>query len=315
MVLIFSQDFEETTIGVINWLNYYKASFIRVNGADWNPYKTDISFSIDADQHMGDPLMNQVNVVWYRRWGYEEEKKCYTIDDDVHLYYKIKEDLYNEYLTLRGYFFEYFKDKKWINHPDETFGLNKLKILQQASALGLCIPESFVTNSKSKLLTFFENTCKEQMIGKAIGDFDVYTINNELCAMFTHQFTRTEIEDLPDKFFPCMFQSAIPKEYEIRSFYLDGKFYSMAIFSQLDSQTSVDFRHYNMEKPNRNVPYQLSKETENKLKKLFKLLGYASGSADIIRGKDGKDYFLEINPVGQFGMVSHPCRYYLTQVS
>jgi|GEM_PF-2184302 hypothetical protein len=37
--------------------------------------------------------------------------------------------------------------------------------------------------------------------------------------------------------------------YEIRSFVLENKIYSMAIFSQLDSQTATDFRQYNETKP------------------------------------------------------------------
>lgn len=34
-----------------------------------------------------------------------------------------------------------------------------------------------------------------------------------------------------------------------------------------------------------------------------------NGSIDIIRGVDNNYYFLEVNPVGQFGMVSNPCNY------
>ena len=34
-----------------------------------------------------------------------------------------------------------------------------------------------------------------------------------------------------------------------------------------------------------------------------------NGSIDIIKGIDNEYYFLEVNPVGQFGMVSKPCNY------
>ncbi len=36
-------------------------------------------------------------------------------------------------------------------------------------------------------------------------------------------------------------------------------------------------------------------------------IGLNCGSIDMIRGTDGKYYFLEVNPNGQFGMVSSPC--------
>ena len=46
-----------------------------------------------------------------------------------------------------------------------------------------------------------------------------------------------------------------------------------------------------------------------KLLKLMKKLGLNFGSIDMIKAKNGEYYFLEVNPVGQFGMVSHPCNF------
>ena len=67
------------------------------------------------------------------------------------------------------------------------------------------------------------------------------------------------VDELPKyiigSFAPSLFQSKIEKKYEIRSFYLKGKFYSMAIFSQNDTQTEIDFRRYNDFVPNRTIPY------------------------------------------------------------
>jgi len=85
----------------------------------------------------------------------------------------------------------------------------------------------------------------------------------------------------------------------------------MAIFSQNDEQTKTDFRVYNYDKPNRCVPFKLPVEIENKLNKLMKILDFESGSIDIIYGTDNNFYFLEINPIGQIGMVSYPCNYML----
>ena len=35
------------------------------------------------------------------------------------------------------------------------------------------------------------------------------------------------------------------------------------------------------------------------------------GSLDLVLDNNGIYYYLEVNPVGQFGMVSFPCNYYL----
>lgn len=40
-------------------------------------------------------------------------------------------------------------------------------------------------------------------------------------------------------------------------------------------------------------------------------LNLNTGSIDLIVDTQDNYYFLEINPVGQFGMVSQPCNYYL----
>lgn len=83
----------------------------------------------------------------------------------------------------------------------------------------------------------------------------------------------------------------IDKKYEIRTFYLKGKFYSMAIFSQNDSKTVVDFRNYNIEKPNRTVPYNLPKSITHKISQLMRNLEMNCGSIDLIYGKDDEFYF------------------------
>ena len=36
-----------------------------------------------------------------------------------------------------------------------------------------------------------------------------------------------------------------------------------------------------------------------------------TGSLDLLVTPDGREVFLEVNPVGQLGMVSHPCNYQL----
>jgi glutathione synthase/RimK-type ligase-like ATP-grasp enzyme len=103
----------------------------------------------------------------------------------------------------------------------------------------------------------------------------------------------------------------VPKAYEIRTFYLDGTCYSMAIFSQADPQTRVDFRRYNLDHPNRTVPYRLPETIEARIRETMDALGLVTGSLDLIRRPDGGFVFLEVNPVGQFGMVSGPCHYQL----
>ena len=52
---------------------------------------------------------------------------------------------------------------------------------------------------------------------------------------------------------------------------------------------------------------------EKKLTLLMKKMNLNCGSIDMIKSKEGEYVFLEINSVGQFGMVSRPCNYYLEE--
>jgi len=101
------------------------------------------------------------------------------------------------------------------------------------------------------------------------------------------------------------------KRMDVRVFFLEGRCYAMAIFSQRDEQTRVDFRRYNYIKPNRTVPLRLRPDLEAKITRLFASLKLNTGSVDFIVDQQGRFFFLEINPVGQFSMVSVPCNYFL----
>ena len=85
----------------------------------------------------------------------------------------------------------------------------------------------------------------------------------------------------------------------------------MAIFSQNDMQTAIDFRQYNSNNPNRNVPFKLPDNLKKSLTKLMCDIGLNTGSIDMIYTKDKEYVFLEVNPVGQFKMTSMPCNYYI----
>jgi glutathione synthase/RimK-type ligase-like ATP-grasp enzyme len=120
-----------------------------------------------------------------------------------------------------------------------------------------------------------------------------------------------DIEDLNDYFFVSIFQEYIEKKYEIRVFFFEDKYYPMAIFSQNDEGTKIDFRNYNREKPNRCVPIKLPKIILSKLNNLMCEKNLNSGSIDIIVTPENDFVFLEVNPQGQFHWLSESCNYYI----
>jgi ATP-GRASP peptide maturase of grasp-with-spasm system len=194
------------------------------------------------------------------------------------------------------------REKRWLTNPFKI-NLNKPYVLQTAKNYGLEIPKTYIVNSASDLLKDVSLICK------SILDPMIAKYENNDCMMYTSQISDADFQNLPARFLPSYIQEKIEKKYEVRIFYLNGRCYSMSIFSQKDIQTETDFRNYNWEKPNRFVPYQLPKEEGIKIKKLMQHLGLNCGSIDLIKAINDKYYFLEINPTGQFGMVDFPCNY------
>jgi hypothetical protein len=143
----------------------------------------------------------------------------------------------------------------WLTYPN-TSSPNKLISLLAAKSAGLKIPKTIVTGSKK---TLKKQQVSENIITKNIGEAKTLYQAGKGFSTYTSIVEKTFIDKLPEKFTPSKFQENIDKVYEIRSFILENEIYSMAIFSQLDSQTATDFRQYNKIKPNRNVPINYQK--------------------------------------------------------
>lgn len=63
---------------------------------------------------------------------------------------------------------------------------------------------------------------------------------------------------------------------------MDGVFHSMAMFTQRNQKTTIDYRNYDFEYPARRVPYDLPKSIEKKIDALMRELGLNTGSIDMI---------------------------------
>ncbi len=152
-----------------------------------------------------------------------------------------------------------------------------------------------------------------EVICKSITDAEVFMYENQMYMPYTITLTSSNLNELSDTFFPSLFQKAINKEFEIRTFFLNGEMFSMAMFTQSKESTKSDFRKYDYSNPTRSVPFNLPSEVCEKLIAFMDAFDLNCGSIDLIRTDEGKYYFLEVNPTGQFGMVSYPCNYYLEE--
>jgi hypothetical protein len=137
-------------------------------------------------------------------------------------------------------------------------------------------------------------------------------LENERYRMSSTSTELLEEEDLGESDFitPTLIQEKIDYVYEVRAFFLEGKFYSAAIFIEKQVQ-GVDYRKLRGTDKFRIVPYQLPADIEIRLVELIKSLNLKTASVDLLVNENEEHIFLELNSNGQFGFVSEACNYFL----
>lgn len=291
MILIISRNRETTTDEVIKWLLKMDKKFIRVHENEVFEIKVD-NKRVYIESERNSFFIDEITSVWFRRGGLKFKKIQY-MNSSIDLY------MHEHQHWLEDYVNKILESKKHINKQSNS-RVNKLLVLEMAKKIGLDVPAYFLS----------ENT-KEIVIGKTItksitGASGVESYKNSNLSMYTAIVDEEE----DNNFFVSFFQEKIEKDYEIRIFYLNGKIWSIAIISQNDEQTKLDFRRYNDKTPNRNVRYNVPDDMKDKIHFLMESLDLNCGSLDFIKSGN-KYFFLEVNPIGQFLGMSLICNYSL----
>lgn len=312
MVLILSTGSDSSTSAVINWLKFYGSKFFRINHPEdeLNFIKSDLDNTIISVNGV------QLNIkdfssFWYRK-GIIESKAFSTILNSNYNK-RVERHLFHENKVLTEFIYTQLERDKKTSTISESVDVNKLIVLNRAKQNNIRVPYAKIVSTKKEVVETLKSFAG--LITKPLSSYHLtISVESKRFMTFTTKISQEKIKEIPDEFLPSLIQEYIPKKYEIRAFYWDGKFYSMAIFSQQTEQTALDFRKYSTDYPNRTIPFKLPNQLETKLKKLMDDLKLSTGSIDLIYSTDNEFYFLEVNPVGQFGMVSYPCNYHLEKI-
>lgn len=306
-ILILTGDNDLSSTNVMKWLYHLDKSVavIRVNTEELfekynikqekidSPiffFKEDMQFSTDSVSVMWSWKLVQSNNFIKQKMGLSP-----TIVNRINSNIKDEQNAFFQYLlyNLDSY------GCSWLNRFSVQ-ELNKLEQLHIANKIGLKTPPTFL---KTKL---DNQDLDSTIITKPISDCISINIDGSAYKTFT---SKVNENDANKEFLISLFQQEINKELELRVFYLDKKCYTVAILSQSDSQTSVDFRNYNYSNPNRIEYYDLPEEVCEKIELFMEHFGLTMGSLDFILDKQGNYIFLEVNPSGQYGFFHH-CNIY-----
>ena len=313
MILIITEEKDVSTIECLNWLNFYGKEFVIINEnsvvklISYTINKNNIDFTLSIDNKI--IKLSEITAHWHRRA--QINKSFYTdfseIPNTNETFELIKRFIRLEEVSILDNIYYLLKKKKSIGCY-ENCDKNKLNCLYQATCAGLDVPKTLITDNKNDVVNYFGN---QDIITKSIQHLPYIVSQDHLIISYTEQI---KISQLPETFQNTLFQKLLIKKYEIRVFYINQKLYSLAILSQKDEQTKIDFRKYNYSKPNRVMPYEIPKEIEMKIIKLMQALDMNTGSLDFIYSNEDKFIFLEVNPVGQYANVSYHGNYYLDKI-
>lgn len=291
-ILIISDSLDNSTNLILSYINYYKTDFIRYNEITYN--------NLSKTEHFRKHLKN-CKSIWIRRGGIQ----------DSNIYNPV---FINEFKVFKDYIhYTIEKDSRAIGSLTKDFYHNKLIDLEIAKSIDLQTPNFFIAINKNKLIRILKQNDNKKYITKSL--YNPISINSNETSRYTFGYTSEvcleNINLLANDFFPSLIQEKIEKLFEIRVFYLKKTMYSVAIFSQENEETKLDYRHYDVNKRNRMIPFSLPKNIKIKLINLMNKLELKTGSIDLILTPQYKYIFLEVNSLGQFGGVSGYCNYHL----
>ncbi|QHI36014.1 hypothetical protein IMCC3317_13670 [Kordia antarctica] len=303
MHLIISEKLDQPTNEALKWFAHYKkeATVLTI----------DQVVSADFSTGFDNPLLSfnnynisfkEIKSIWFRR-GRLKLKYDYQSNTDsevlkqFHIGTKVTIEVFLNYLALTNI--------RYVGSPFKV-NVNKLEVLHIAKRIGFNIPKTIVTDDLKKVRAYFGNT---SVITKLLVPMNNVSSDNQKINYLTFNLDENVLED--NEISISLFQEKIEKKYEIRTFFLGGKTFSKAIFSQSDAMTKDDYRNYNNENPNREVPFKLSKSMDEKVCNLMNAIGLNTGSLDFMISEKGEFIFLEVNPIGQFSDLSFNCNYNL----
>lgn len=195
-----------------------------------------------------------------------------------------------------------YLDCFWVSRPDNIRKAeNKLYQLKIASDIGFRTPKTIITNNPDDLLFFYES-CDGNIINKPLrrGRLEY---SDGIRLIYSNRVTREQIDKRYFvKYSPTFFQEYIPKEFELRITVIGKEVFPVAIHSQEDTLTIDDWRRDQAGKL-KYSKYNLPVDIENYCCELLKSFDLQFGAIDMIVTPEGRYYFLEINPNGQWAWI------------
>jgi hypothetical protein len=174
---------------------------------------------------------------------------------------------------------------------------DKMLQLNTAVELGIAVPDTLITNHPIVLSPFLSHGNKSVKMQTTLS----WGMEGSRDFFYTTKIQNNQFPNLQGlEKAPLTYQSYIDKRYEYRVVFVDGVFYCGQIPESI-CQSQADWRTPGTEF-NWSVG-ELPSVLKTKLTRLMERLQLKFGVMDILEDNEQNYYFLEVNPIGEWGML------------
>jgi len=274
-ILIITCSYDKTVDYIMKKFNH-RADFFRFNVDLFSEYNVTISAVNWEIAHGNDSISKETTKsIYYRKPAFPD-----TSEFDIEYRRMINSDILTIIDGLTNSFDGVVLTKPYLLRRAE----NKVYQLVYAQQHSILMPESFVGNNNHWEHISKPRIIKPLSVGKIATSSGISIIQTNLM----HD------EDCYDsiELTPVYIQNYVQKSYEVRITVIDDNYFAVKIISD----NSVDWRNGN----NRYELIEVPEEVKECIQMMMMNFQLRFGAIDYIVGDDGKWYFLEINPNGQW---------------
>ncbi|WP_158918710.1 MvdC/MvdD family ATP grasp protein [Caulobacter sp. S45] len=297
MILLVTNERDLTTDYLVRELDRRGEPFVRLNTERLPQMTVRLGMEADSDWSLtrADETIhgNEITAAYFRRPGGPELSNA--ISDPAERAYcaaewaAILKTLYGRIGHL------------WLNDPAAiALAEDKPRQLILARSLGFEVPETLVTNDPDELEAFIAGPTS---VGKPLRH--ALLEGSSDAVIFTSRVDRAIARDAAAvAAAPFILQREIVKKVDVRVTVIGDRVFTTAIHSQDRTESEVDWRRGDgLELTH--APMDLPPSLAEQCCALVASLGLTFGAIDLVQALDGRFWFLEINPNGQWAWIEN----------
>lgn len=297
MIVLLSNKWDVCIDFIVRLLDNIEHPYLRINTEDLVRDGSFVElepFSFIINNKHSFVNLEDVNVIYNRRPGKPYDDTVYNLRPSRAI---------QEYVT--GQWYKYLESITinsniiWVNHPhNNSIMENKIIQLSKAVEIGFNIPRTLVTNCPNKLHKFMK---RKIIIGKSLYS-QLIEEENEDYFIYTNIIESINGKENEIRVSPAIYQEAIYPKKDYRITVIGDNVF----VAKIKSNDNVDYLDWRTKQDGISfVKAELPREIYDKCVTYVKYNSLHYGAIDLVE-KEGKYYFLEINPNGEWGWLQKP---------